>query len=447
MEKKENAAAGRIKLKQNKFTVAAWNALTPIRENPFPAQVLFTIFYRLALDLIYVTVLSPIYGYIGFTTTILPLRYLTSLLATAAFAPLVVALLNDFSPSSILLSFINYLYFIPLTSYYGCRGTETSFFFVSLLYWGLLMLLQTRIPKLLLKPISSKHATLSMAALTIFAILFVFAISGIYTGFRLTLDFINVYEIRAEAATYEMSVIASYVLGTMPIILAVLLVYWLRSRKMVVAILLIVTYLFLFSIDASKSIFFFLFLIVAAFVFYRDWMLRWLPGLLVLVSGVPFLERALGGSWILSLFFRRMMYVPVQISEHYALFFSQNPLNLFQDGIMGKLSFDSIYPVDISDVIGAFMGDFSSANNGLVGDLYANIPVALGLFLMPLILIVCFRVFDLLAERIPRKFLLPFCVFYANGFINSSWSTVLLSHGFLAACLLLYFFPKEEQLA
>ena len=128
MEKKENAAAGRIKLKQNKFTVAAWNALTPIRENPFPAQVLLTIFYRLALDLIYVTVLSPIYGYIGFTTTILPLRYLTSLLATAAFAPLVVALLNDFSPSSILLSFINYLYFIPLTSYYDVEAQKLRSF-------------------------------------------------------------------------------------------------------------------------------------------------------------------------------------------------------------------------------------------------------------------------------------------------------------------------------
>lgn len=147
----------------------------------------------------------------------------------------------------------------------------------------------------------------------------------------------------------------------------------------------------------------------------------------------------------MSLFFRRVMYVPVQISEHCAMYASLRPLNLFQQGIMGKLSFESIYSANISKVIGAYMGSFSAANNGLLGDLYLNLPAVPGILLMPLILIVCLRLFDLLAGKVERKYLLPFCVYYAFGFINSSWSTVLLSHGFLIACLLLYLFPKEAK--
>ena len=89
----------------------------------------------------------------------------------------------------------------------------------------------------------------------------------------------------------------------------------------------------------------------------------------------------------------------------------------------------------------------TNANNGLLGDMFANLPILFGLLLMPLLLILCFRLMDLATEKVPLKYLVPFCVFFASAFMNGSWGTVLLSHGFLVACLLLYIFPREEGLS
>lgn len=442
---KEKVAAGLQKLKQNQLVAEAYRITAPARENPFPLQMLFTILYRLVLDLVYVYVVSPAWSYAGFTVMILPLRYLLSLLTAIVFVPIVVHILNDCRPSAILISFINYLYFIPLTSFFGCHGAAAEFFLVSATYWALLLLLQSWLPRITFKKLSDRYMNVGMIGLTSVSALFVLAISGIYTGFRFTLNFIDVYEIRAEAAGYQLPLVASYLLDMMPVVLSICLICWLIRKKWLIAIALVIVYLFLYSIAAHKMVFFFLVLMLGVFFLYRDWMLRWMPGLLVLASGVNFIEQVLGGSSFMYLFFKRMMYTPVRLSEKYSTFFAEYPLNLFQDGIMGKLSFDNVYSTSIPRVIGEYMGDYwTNANNGLIGDMYANLPVLLGVLTMPLVLVICFRLLDLAAAKVDRRIVIPFCVYYANSFMNGSWSTVLLSHGFLISCLLLYFFPKGE---
>lgn len=145
-----------------------------------------------------------------------------------------------------------------------------------------------------------------------------------------------------------------------------------------------------------------------------------------------------------SLFVRRVLYVPVQLSESYADFFTQHPLNLLREGILGKLSFDSVYSNTIPMVIGEFNGSGASANNGMVGDMYANIPAVLGVFLYPLILVIIFRLMDLSVMTLPQSISIGFCVYYSMSFSNSAWGTILLSGGFLLACVLLYLFPTER---
>lgn len=456
MKIKEKLTAWKGKLKSTRVVqrvlnsrITMWfgHVFAHCRENPFPAQILLTIAYRLVLDLLYIASISPLYAYSGLTLDIEPLRYLASLLSMVIFAPFVAKLINDGTPSAILVTVLNFLYFIPFTSYCGCKGSDMSFFLIGLAYWALLLLLQCRIPVLALRPLNTKSVHPFAKLLTIGAILLVLGISGKYTGFRLTLDFINVYDVRLEARSYSMPTLLSYALSAMTVVLAVLLMYWLKKKKYIVVAVLGVTYLFYFSIGAHKSVFLLLALVIAAFFFYRDWMLRWLPGALTVAAGIALLEEKLVGSfYIMTLFFRRMMYLPVKISEQRFVFFQENPLNLFRDGIMGKLSFESIYSSTIARVIGEYRGNpEESANNGLLGDLFTNLPIGLGLILMPLILILCFRLLDLAAAKLERKYLLPFCILFANSFINGSWSTVLLSGGFLLACVLLYFFPKEEH--
>lgn len=416
------------------------------RANPFPAQVLLIFLYRLALDFMYITQISPLYVYAGFTTDLVPLRYLCSLAAVVVFSPFVAALHEDPRPSSTLVTFLHYLYFIPLTSYCGCKGTSPWFFGCVLAYWAVLLVLQAYLPTVQLKPLSLWHSQKLFALLTVFSVLFVLFISGRYTGFRFTLDFINVYDVRAEAASYQIPRILRYLLSFMTMILSVLLFYWLQNRRYVAAGVVFVVFLFYFSIAANKSDFFFLVLILGCYAIYRRWMLRWAAGFLTAgVAAAWLMEKVLHFVYPMSFFVRRLMYIPAQLSETYAAFFQENPLNLFRYGIMGKLSFDSIYSASIPVIIGEFEGGGSNANNGMLGDMFANLPAVLGVFLMPLILVVCFRLLDLASKGLPQKITISFCAYFAISFMNTSWSIVLLSHGFLLACLLLYAFPRKEE--
>lgn len=417
------------------------------RRHQFLFQCGLILPYRLVLDFMYLTQLSPIYAYSGFTTDLVWIKYALSWLLVLVCLPLVVGLQGqEERPSSILVTLMNYVYFLPMTSYLGCKGSDLGFFCAVAVYWLVLLAVQLRMPTILVPKLPHRHTSLLFFLVSVGACLFVMGISGICTGFRLKLNLSDVYGIRAEAAAYDIPGLFAYVLSWMTVILSVLILYWLQKRRYVAVGVLVVVYLFYYSISAQKSVFLFLFLLLFCYLLYRKWMYRWCAGLLSLgVMGCWVLEAGAQFLTPMSLFVRRLMYVPVQLSEVYAQFFREHPLNLFRDGILGKLSYDPVYSIKIPKVIGEYMGTGSSANNGLVGDMYANLPVVLGVFLMPLILVILFRLLDAAARDIPQKIYIGLCVFFAMSFCNGSWSTVLLSGGFLMACIFLYLFPVQKE--
>lgn len=421
-----------------------WNAAN---ENPFPAQAALVVVYRLALDVVYLKAVSPVYAYSGFTTELEPLRYGVSLLTLACFAPFLAHLTEDRRPSSILCTFLSSVYFIPLTSYFGCRGAGWDFFAIAVGYWALLLAFQLCIPSPALAPLKGRHVTMLAKLMTAGCVALVFFISGRYAGFRLTLDFIDVYGIRAEAAGYAIPTVLSYLLSFMPVAMALLLTWWLGRKSRGAAALLVVAYLFLFSISATKAIFFFLLVVLAGWFLYRPWMLRWHTGLLTLLAGGCLVcYRVLGSIIPMSLVINRIMYSPVHISNQLLAIFRENPVSLFRDSILGKLSLDPLFSITIPRITGEWRGHpLENANNGLLGDLFSNLPLFPGLLLMPLVLILCFRLLDLSAGRSPEKVAAVVCVYFAMGFSNGSWSTVLLSGGFLLACVLLYIFFNESK--
>lgn len=412
----------------------------------FVAQIVMILAYRVALDILYITVLSPYYAYAGHTTKLALPEYLCSWAALLIMVPCLAQLNRKKTSSSLLVTVINYLYFVPLTSYFGCKGMNITFFIIAYCYWGLLLFWQFVLPVLHLEKSNHKMTNGPVYAATGAACLFVLFISGKYTGFRFTLNFLDVYDIRAEAASYQMPAMFSYGLSMMPLILTTLLLFWMQKKRYIVAIGIVITYLFLFSIAAHKTVFLFLFLALGSYFLYRGWMWKGLPTLLAGAAGVAVLENKIIGTFYLtSLVFRRMMYIPVHLSEQSYIFYQDHPVNLFRDGIMGKFSFDNLYSVGIPRLLGEAMGNpQTNANNGMLGDMVTHLPIFLGLLLMPLILVICFRLLDMAANQTDGKILLPFCVWFANGFINGPWSTVLLSNGFLITCLLLYIFPRKD---
>ena len=111
---------------------------------------------------------------------------------------------------------------------------------------------------------------------------------------------------------------------------------------------------------------------------------------------------------------------------------------------MGKLGFDSVYNQQLGRVIGNnFETQVVNCNNGLLADVWANMGW-IGLIIMPIILIVCLRFWDCVSFEIEMRVTISLVLYYAMQFANSSWSTVLLSHGFIIMCLILLIFPKAK---
>ncbi len=452
LKKKKNCIYGKLRsarerIRHSHAVETARRLAAPFRVNPFPPQVFLVLLYRLILDVLYLKIVFPFFAYMGFTAYLQLDFYAFTLLVLLIFAPFIARLQEEKSASAAILTFLHYIYFIPLTSYCACSGAPLTFFLIGSVYWAIMLLIQFRLPVIYLQPMQTRRTQRIYCLLTLLGVAFVMFISWRYTGLRFTLDFINVYDIRAEAASYQMPKIFSYALSMMSVLLAILLMYWMIRRKRVVVGTLIVVFLFLFSIAAHKSQFFFLLLVLSAYFFYRPWMLRWAGGLMIIFASGALAEWLILDSYYLAAyFFRRMMYTPMLLSEACMRLFQDNPLNLFRVGIMGKLSFDEIYSINIPYLVAESFGEKSSANTGLLGDMFANLPTPLGIILMPIILVVCFRIMDATAHHLPQKLTISACLFFAMSFSNSSWSTVLLSHGFLLACLLFYFFPKEETL-
>lgn len=412
----------------------------------FLVQCLLVVLYRLILDIIYVTQISEIFSYTGFYSDIVPLKYAVSWLILLVCLPGMIGIQQqEDRASSIMVTLINYIYFLPFSSYAGCTGSSLWFTISGAVFWAMLLFFQLRLPSLHMQRLPHRYTKFLFFGLTVFSILLVMGISGYYTGFRLKLDLNDVYTVRAEAASYNIPVILNYCLSMMTILLSILLLYWLQEKNWLLSGALIVVYLFYYSISASKTAFLLLVLLVGCYFLYRAWMYRWMAIMLTLgLLGCGVLSGVTKQIYPLALFGDRMLYLPVRLSEVYATYFSQHPLSIYRDKILGKLWFDPVYTDDIPKVIGTFMGKISNANNGMLGDMYANFPTAIGVFLLPLILVMCFRILDITSYRLPKYLVISICIYYANSFVNGSWSTVLLSNGFLIGCLLLYFFPTER---
>ena len=190
------------------------------RRHQFLFQCGLILLYRLVLDFMYLTQLSPIYAYSGFTTDLVWIKYALSWLLVLVCLPLVVGLQGqEERPSSILVTLMNYVYFLPMTSYLGCKGSDLGFFCAVAVYWLVLLAVQLRMPTILVPKLPHRHTSLLFFLVSVGACLFVMGISGIYTGFRLKLNLSDVYGIRAEAAAYDIPGLFAYVLSWMTVIM------------------------------------------------------------------------------------------------------------------------------------------------------------------------------------------------------------------------------------
>lgn len=139
------------------------------------------------------------------------------------------------------------------------------------------------------------------------------------------------------------------------------------------------------------------------------------------------------------------MFVPNLLNYNYYDFFSSNSPDYFQQSFLRYFGFDSAYS-GIGHLIAVvyYNSPEASANNGLLSDAYANMGFV-GIFIMPFVLVLMLKILDACAEGLDIRVVVVSGIMIAFTFVSSFFFTIMLTHGLMALCVILYLLPRQKQ--
>lgn len=142
--------------------------------------------------------------------------------------------------------------------------------------------------------------------------------------------------------------------------------------------------------------------------------------------------------------FRRIFYVPAELTYQYWEYFSNNPVYLMSDSILGSIFGGSPQEYSKSRLIGGiYYGKYiMNANTGIFGSAYGDF----GLLGMPLIAFIAGLIIRYLNRVFEQKnsiIVVAYSIFIALTWTQGALHTSLLSNGIIYTLLILLFIPKR----
>lgn len=419
--------------------------------------LLFLILYRVGLDYIYQQIISPHYRYAGlFDASTAELKLISwGMLLVSFFFTKKIVTNNEEKLSYELLWFLYLLAFVPFTTMTGCGVFDTRFILCNSLYWLFLFFfcnaLWKKGKRISIKEkrnkVSSSAVFQGIALLSVLVILYV---SGRYAGFRIILDLDDVYDYRAEAKLNSLPTILVYLFSWTRLLNIVLIAFFIQKKKIIWVVLLVVAQVLSFGYNGMKATLFATVLVIVLSMFTQLQIKSfnyWLLILLIALEIICILQyRIFRGYSLSSLFLRRSMFLPVQISSFYVDFFSNNTPDFFRASFLRFVGFKTPYPNLAKIIAGIYLNRPNmNSNNGLISDAFTNFGSA-GIIIMPFLLSLLFHVMDSLTRDLDLSVLAPITFVLASSFINSFVLTILLTHGLGVVLLLFYFVNSDKEL-
>lgn len=403
--------------------------------------------YRIMLDVVYTMHLSTEFGYAGFTTKYLLDRYFISWILIIFAMPVIRTCIRKTAFSDTIVLFLIYLSYIPFTTMVAFFSLSWQYILANSIYWANLFLAYRF--RLVIRgnftfPTFHNHIAI-YAIEALFGITIAF-ISWRYTGFRFTVSLKNVYLMRSDENLRNIPLLLSYIFSASKATMPVLLTYSLKTKNKLNALIIVFLQIMSYSINGSKLVLFSTLLAVGGFYLYNVKYLAKVPMFLSGLCVLSYLETAVFHRvFILAYFIRRVFFVPNQLNYYYFQFFSSNKPDYYRQSFLRFLGFKSEYS-DIDHLIGEqFFGRANmGANNGLFSDAITNMGIV-GVFVLPIILILLLRFLDFCAKDIDKHIYISTSVIFSFIFISSFLPTVLLTHGLLMLCLVLVVLPREEK--
>ncbi|MEN5143114.1 hypothetical protein [Pseudomonas juntendi] len=408
----------------------------------------FVILFRVLLDTSYSTIIAKDFASEGFILNVEPFNYMVSwflyLISLLIVSDRVKNVSQYFFVTAIL------CLVAPLTSLYGLDATRPLFpvlvslgaiftsYFVSkqslLSFKGLPVVLGGR-------PIALMVSLAFVVGLVIW-----FKLSGAKSN----LNFSEVYEYRELNAELTAQGILAYTNNwTFQVFSVYLICFALYARRFLLVILLLGVQVYFFSVASHKSILFLPLLVFSVWIYLRrSDSLIILPlacvGVLVLtIASYIFLDDL----WLTSLLSRRAFYVPADLCFVYFDFFSTHAHVYWSNSVLSSLQAYPYGSVAIPYVIGDYLGKPGmGANNGFISSGFAHAGLFGVFFYAALVGLLLKLVNDLSNERMPVWVAIAISIVPLRSLLMSSdLFTVMLTHGFAVAIVIMYLSRKKPS--
>lgn len=408
--------------------------------------VCMLLIFRVLLEVSYVNVVTSFYSYEGYHLNFELLNYFVSWLFFLMGTVLIKDRVKSVSDYFFVVAFVSVV--TPVTILYGYDSERSLFTLVTVLAAFFLIYFVVRIKLVSFKslPVFKNGLKLVVIICSLFVLFLIiwFLISGV----KFNLDFMKVYEFRSDnAAISQMGVLAYTNNWTYQIFNIFLFTIALLYRKYLLVVLLFCIQVYFYSASAHKSVFFLPFLVLGIWLYFRKTnSLVIVPlALNMIIAFTLILYYFFGDLLASSIFSRRLFFVPANLTYVYFDFFSKNPHVFWSNSVLSSfLSYP--YDLSMSHVIGRYLGHESmSANNGFIASGYAHAGVFGVLFYSLIIGLILRFINDISHNLLPLWVVLSLSIVPLRSLlISSDLFTVMLTHGFIVALIIILFVRSKK---
>lgn len=239
-------------------------------------NILLLMLYYFAITVSYIYWISPHFQRAGFVVSYSVACSIVGFFTAIAVSIITSGLIERGRVSDSIILLIVILYFYPQIVLFAYCLHNWSFFLFAILYLFSLICFNYFIDLGDRKIFVNQHGNLFVAAVVVFSI-FMVAISGAYTGFRISFNLSDYYEYRFAARELAMPTIVKYVFHWTKTILPIGLAYAIIHKKWWLVAVTSISEMLCFSFDGKKSSLFMFFLAFAISLFYKKKMLKKVP--------------------------------------------------------------------------------------------------------------------------------------------------------------------------
>jgi len=400
--------------------------------------------YKIVLDLSYYFIISKVWAYSRFELNFNNIKLIESFFLF--FIIFILMPKTSKRLSNVIIWLLILLSYVPMLTLFAFMDQPRSYMYAVTGFWMLVFLL-LELPGISILSLKNSQSKIIYYSLFAFLSIIVLFLIYKYVRFSFNFDLTKVYNIRSQYSEMGIPLAGYLFMWVAYIINPIFFVLFLTKRKWIFIGLIIIFQILLFSSNGMKS-----FLFALPFVLFLMWtMTRKDP---VAYMGLALIGIILLGMfsywlvddiWISSIFTRRALLVPAQLSFFYYDFFSNTSHTFLSQHHIFRTFLDYPYSLKAGNLIGEayFNSPGMNACNGLYGDAYMNFGFV-GFIFWGILLTIILRLIDSVSRNKDFRIGIAAIAMPAISLINSALLTCLLTHGLFLALIFLYLLPRSK---